>query len=118
MSELCLVTVMSYAKQDRTCDGCGQARLIYSADIHPERVVRDRCKNCLLQMAEEGGKELFVKSTWPKLRQVWEKDERLKATPEQARRLAVARTKRTTAAVLDRTSGHSGEPVTLGRERG
>jgi hypothetical protein len=108
MSEpLKLVSVMSYARVDRACDGCGQARLIYSADIHPERVIRDRCKDCLLKIAEDGAKTLHIKTTWPKLREVWAKDRRIQPTKLQREQMAAGRAKRAVGGVSSQENGVS-----------
>lgn len=88
------LTVLSYEKRPGRCPSCGASALLFVCHGHkvwPERgQIQNRCKPCAVQ--EAGGEELvFVKSTFPGLRNVWTRNARPQATAAQAAALAAHR---------------------------
>lgn len=68
------MSVLSYEKRERACPICGKAGIVFVCDgfsFAGERdKIRECCKACALSAA--GGEEfVWVKTTFPKLREVW-----------------------------------------------
>lgn len=68
-----VLTVVNADPQDSICGECGVRRVIYQAQLFPERSIVARCKDCLLSLA--GGEDrLWVRTG--SLRETWQRDGR------------------------------------------
>jgi len=87
------LTIINPSREDEVCPTCGRRAILFSADNTATRQILTRCKPCLAVIAVNEGLEVFVKSTWRGLRELWQNDARKKMNSEQAEQLAAARAK-------------------------
>lgn len=105
-----MIVVLNYAKREARCSECGQSGVIFSAHVvaaagSGERdTVVDRCKGCLERRVAAEERALHVKSTWPRLREVWHANRRGEASEAQRETLAKAREKQREAAIAQNAS--------------
>jgi hypothetical protein len=83
------LSIISADPKDSVCDGCGQKRVIYQAQIYPERTIMARCKDCFLARAGEP-ERLWVR-TEAGLRRTWQRDGRDRTRTAAARASLLAR---------------------------
>jgi len=98
MSAPPLLAVLSFHRDERRCASCGETRLVYPCGAVPGNLVRDRCKPCALAIAAREGLTVFAKSTWPRLRAVWENDRLPAPDPRKQQQLAAVRARKRTNA--------------------
>lgn len=104
-----VLSVLNYGKRELACGTCGAVGLTYACHDARRREegggdVLRRCKGCAEEYAAAHGLTVYVKSTWPKLREVWKRNKRLEADPARVARLEEWRAQNKRSAV---TSGQS-----------
>ncbi len=108
-----VLSVMNYEKREQACSGCGTVAVLFNAmDCLPRaqggNVVICRCKGCLEQYAAEKACRLMLKTTWPKLDQVWKNNRRPDAPKGLTAGLAAYRSRNRPGASDNVSAEHSG----------
>jgi hypothetical protein len=93
-----VLSVISYEKRDGRCPSCGETGLIYvchgfGLDWPETQKIQHRCRPCAERDAG-GPDRIWVKTTFPGLRQVWKTGRREWISEKKAEALRAARTKR------------------------
>ena len=80
MAEEKVMSVLSYEKRDRVCPTCKKAGILYvchgfGLPWSEMKKIQEMCRPCA-EAAAGGEEKIHVKTTWPKLRQVWSSGKR------------------------------------------
>jgi len=110
-----LVVIVSYDREDGICSSCREKRLIFQCYNAHLGTMNAWCKECAAEVGEAtDGWELFVKTTWPRLRQVWEHNRRPEPDPKRQAVMRANRLKLSSARPAPRfhllNGGNSGTP--------
>lgn len=112
------LSVLSYDKRRSRCPGCESSGVVFVCDGHAmdwprNEQVRELCKPCALAAAG-GAARLWVRTTFPKLREVWASGKRPAVSANAAAALAAHVRQRR----IDKEHGQGSIPGASGGKEG